>query len=121
MLVWAVSEAMVWPMLMWYMAGSESKAPPSELLDTVLIIRGALLVTIMVLVVRQMLGRAVDPVLEASGGVDPLAGTFSSRSGFTHRGFIGADSPVSAEPDAEDRVSVGRLNTTSVSATVERV
>lgn len=94
LLAWGLAEAMVWPVLMWHMAGDDAKGAPPELLDTVLVIRGALLITIMVLVVRQMLGRHTDPVLDANSGVDPLSGIFLVRPGSTYRGFIGAVSPA---------------------------
>ncbi|MBI8999870.1 glycosyltransferase 87 family protein [Corynebacterium sp. CCM 9185] len=103
LLAWGLAEAMVWPVLMWHMAGDDAKGAPPELFDTVLVIRGALLITIIVLVVRQMLGRSVDPVLETNGGVDPLAGGFLVRPGATYRGFIGTGARSAESNTGEKR------------------
>lgn len=70
---WMCVEALVWPMLMWYMLGAENNGIPSELLDAVLIARLILLLMMSTLVVRQMLGREPDKVYAAHQGQDPLA------------------------------------------------
>ena len=77
---WMCAEAAVWPILMWHMLGVEDKGINHELLDVVILIRGGLLLALTVLVLRQLWGRSVDPVLEAHGGRDPLAGPFVARS-----------------------------------------
>jgi uncharacterized membrane protein len=55
LLTWMTVDALVWPLLMWYMMGAENKGIPSELLDAALITRLVLLTVMVVLVVRQML------------------------------------------------------------------
>lgn len=72
LLGWMLTDALVWPLLMWHMLGVENNGIPHELLDAVLIIRLSILLWMVVLVIRQMLGRATDKVLEANGGHDPL-------------------------------------------------
>ncbi|MEZ2190339.1 glycosyltransferase family 87 protein [Corynebacterium sp. CCM 9204] len=81
---WMLSEVLVWPVRMWFMAGDDALGAPAELFNIALIIRGFFVVVIMVLVVRQMLGLSEDAVLAAHHGEDPLAGDF--------------DGPRSADP-----------------------
>ncbi|WJY93414.1 hypothetical protein CFAEC_13145 [Corynebacterium faecale] len=80
---WMVVDAMVWPILMWHMLGTENMGLPGGVLDIVLIVRGGFIVAMVVLVIRQMLGRIPDPVLDAHGGRDPLAGAFGDTDTFT--------------------------------------
>ena len=62
LLTWMTVDALVWPLLMWYMLGPEKMGIPSELLDAALLTRLALLTVMVVLVVRQMLepGKPVE-------------------------------------------------------------
>ena len=73
LLTWMLLDAAVWPLLMWYMLGAENKGIPHELLDAALLTRLLLLTVMVVLVIRQMLGREADPVADAHHGRDPLA------------------------------------------------
>ncbi|QGU05789.1 glycosyltransferase family 87 protein [Corynebacterium comes] len=73
LLTWMFVDALVWPILMWHMLGTDDNGIPAELLDAVLIARLVILVTMTVLVVRQMLGHEVDEVAAAHQGRDPLA------------------------------------------------
>lgn len=62
LLTWMTVDALVWPLLMWYMLGADKMGIPSELLDAALLTRLALLTVMVVLVVRQMLepGKPVE-------------------------------------------------------------
>ena len=62
----------VWPVLMWHMLGADNMGLPGWFLNIVIIARDALIITIMVLVVRQMLGKRRDKVRDAHNGHDPL-------------------------------------------------
>ena len=75
-LSWSLADALVWPILMWHMLGSENKALPHEMLDLAVITRDAFIIAIGVLVIRQMWGKSEDKVRAAHGGRDPLAGGF---------------------------------------------
>ena len=77
-LSWALADALVWPILMWHMLGSENKALPHEMLDIAVMTRDAFIIAIGVLVIRQMWGKTEDKVRAAHGGRDPLAGGFST-------------------------------------------
>jgi len=54
LLSWMLIDALVWPLLMWYMLGADNMGIPPELLDAVLITRLILLVVMAGLVVRQI-------------------------------------------------------------------
>ena len=62
----------VWPVLTWHMLGADNMGLPGWFLNIVIIARDALIITIMVLVVRQMLGKRRDKVRAAHNGHDPL-------------------------------------------------
>ncbi len=83
---WMVVDAMVWPILMWHMLGADNMGIPSEVLDIVLIIRGGFIVIMIVMVIRQMLGRIPDPVRDSHEGLDPLSGSFGNTDTFTLAG-----------------------------------
>ncbi|NMB22512.1 MAG: hypothetical protein GX983_04010, partial [Corynebacterium sp.] len=83
---WMVVDAMVWPILMWHMLGTENMGIPSGLLDIVLITRDGFIIAMVVMVIRQMMGRIPDPVLDAHGGKDPLVGVFGDTDTFTLAG-----------------------------------
>ncbi len=83
---WMLVDAMVWPILMWHMLGAENMGIPGGLLDIVLIMRDGFIVVMIIMVIRQMMGRIPDPVLEAHGGKDPLVGTFGDTDTFTLAG-----------------------------------
>ena len=83
---WMVVDAMVWPILMWHMLGTENMGIPGGLLDIVLIARDGFIIAMIVMVIRQMMGRIPDPVLEAHGGKDPLVGAFGDTDTFTLAG-----------------------------------
>lgn len=82
LLTWMVVDALVWPVLMWHMMGTSSMGVPGELLNLVVIARDGLIVAMVVLVIRQMLGRTPDKVRLAHGGLDPLAGVFGEADRF---------------------------------------
>lgn len=73
LLAWMTADMMVWPILMWHMLGAENKGLPGEVLNLVVLTRDGLIVAMMVLVVRQMLGKVPDKVAAAHRGLDPLA------------------------------------------------
>lgn len=60
LLSWMAVDALVWPLLMWYMLGADNNGIPSELLDTALLTRLILLTVMTVLVVRQILRSKVE-------------------------------------------------------------
>ena len=70
---WAALETVYWYLRMWQFLPA-NQAAPDWLVDTVTIVRLALLGFMAVLVVRQILGRSPDPIRQAHGGRDPLAG-----------------------------------------------
>ena len=74
---WALVDALVWPLLMWHMLGTDNKGIPHELLDVAIISRDALIIAMAVLVIRQMCGKTTDKVRDAHAGRDPLAGAFA--------------------------------------------
>ena len=59
---WAWAEFAVWPLLMWHMLGTENGGIPHELLDAAILVRDGLIIAMVVLVLRQMRGRADDAV-----------------------------------------------------------
>ncbi|ALC07025.1 hypothetical protein CDES_13475 [Corynebacterium deserti GIMN1.010] len=77
---WMVVDAMVWPILMWHMLGEENMGLPHEMLDLIVISRDGFIAAMMVLVIRQMMGRRVDLVDDAHAGRDRLAGPFGAGS-----------------------------------------
>lgn len=79
-LCWMFAEAAVWPFLMWHMLGVDDKGINHELLDAVIVIRGALLLTLTIIVIRQLWNRSVDYVAQAHNNTDPTAGPFATRS-----------------------------------------
>lgn len=64
---WMTVDALVWPLLMWHMLGVDNNGIRHELLDAALITRLVLLTVMVVLVVRQMLGREPEPVSDRGG------------------------------------------------------
>ena len=76
---WMVADMMVWPILMWHMMGEDNLGAPGWLLDLAVLTRDGFIVAIAVLVIRQMMGKTVDPVRAAHAGLDPLAGPFLSK------------------------------------------
>ena len=72
LLSWMVVDMAVWPVLMWHMMGTDNLGVPGWFLNIVIIARDALIITIMVLVVRQVLGKRRDKVRAAHNGHDPL-------------------------------------------------
>lgn len=78
--LWATVEAVYWYLRMWQFLPS-GQAAPAELVDTFTVLRIVLLVTMAVLIIRQMRGKAPDPVLESNGGLDPLAPAGWSSAG----------------------------------------
>lgn len=77
---WMLTDAMVWPILMWHMLGVENKGLPHEMLDLIVISRDVFIVVMIVGVIRQMIGRQADLVYDAHGGRDLLAGPFGAES-----------------------------------------
>ncbi|MCK7676092.1 glycosyltransferase family 87 protein [Corynebacterium pygosceleis] len=94
-IAWMLSEALLWPVRMWFMAGEDALGAPAGLHGAVVLVRGALVIALVVLVVRQMRGRSVDPVLTAHDGVDPLAGDFIPDG---DTGSVTGSTTVSGEP-----------------------
>lgn len=76
LLTWMLIDALVWPVLMLHMMGTDNKGLPGDLLNLVILARDGLIIAMMILVIRQMLGRTGDKVRQAHGGMDPLAGPF---------------------------------------------
>ncbi|OFU57285.1 hypothetical protein HMPREF3120_02985 [Corynebacterium sp. HMSC11D10] len=72
LLSWMVADMMVWPVLMWHMMGDDNMGVPGWFLDIFILARDAFIVAVMVLVVKQMLGKRPDKVREAHNGHDPL-------------------------------------------------
>lgn len=85
LLSWMAVDMLVWPMLMWHMLGPGGNGVPSQLLDVVILTRDGLIIALVVLVVRQMLGRSPDAVRRAHAGRDPLAGPFGEEDAFLLR------------------------------------
>ncbi|AGF73692.1 glycosyltransferase family 87 protein [Corynebacterium halotolerans] len=85
LLTWMAVDMLVWPMVMWHMLGAENNGIPGQLLDVVILTRDGLIVAMIVLVVRQMMGRSPDKVRAAHDGRDPLAGPFGEEDAFTLR------------------------------------
>ncbi|MFP7365462.1 glycosyltransferase family 87 protein [Corynebacterium callunae] len=81
LLPWMLVDAMVWPILMWHMLGAENMGIPHEILDIVVLARDGFIVAMVVLVIRQMLGKIADPVLDAHAGLDPLLPTPQRAAG----------------------------------------
>jgi uncharacterized membrane protein len=80
---WMLVDALVWPILMWHMMGTDNMGIPGGVLDLVLITRDGFIIAMVVLVIRQMMGRSPDPVREAHAGKDPLAGVLGDTDTFT--------------------------------------
>ncbi|OHO34846.1 Uncharacterized membrane protein [Corynebacterium coyleae] len=72
LLSWMVADMMVWPVLMWHMMGDDNMGVPGWFLDIFILARDAFIVAVMVLVVKQMLGKRPDKVRDAHNGHDPL-------------------------------------------------
>ena len=75
---WAALETVYWYLRMWQFLPA-NQAAPHWLVDTVTIVRLGLLVFMAVLVIRQIMGRSPDPIREAHGGRDPLAGVLAEE------------------------------------------
>lgn len=103
LLSWMVAEAAVWPVLMWHMHGVENNGAPGELLNLVIVIRGAFIIVMMVLVIRQMLGRGHDKVAAAHEGLDPLAGAFGWADRLSRRSAAGRDGASHTAGDAPEK------------------
>lgn len=87
LLTWMIVDAMVWPVLMWHMMGTDNMGVPGELLNLVVIARDGLIIAMVVLVVRQMMGLGPDKVRQAHAGDDPLAGGFGEADRFRFGGL----------------------------------
>ena len=74
--VWQAAEVAVWTSREWFFADmtEDVRGVPQELFITSVLVRDAVLVWLVVLVVRDVLRPARDPVRLAHGGVDPAAG-----------------------------------------------
>ncbi|MGJ4085320.1 glycosyltransferase family 87 protein [Corynebacterium macclintockiae] len=92
---WAALEAVYWYLRMWQFLPA-NQAAPNWLVDTVTVVRLALLVFMAVLVIRQIMGRSADPIREAHGGRDPLAGVLAADvpTGKHHRHGNGSGGKV---------------------------
>ncbi|SDS75718.1 Uncharacterized membrane protein [Corynebacterium timonense] len=75
LLAWMTMDMMVWPILMWHLLGVDNNGLPGEAVNVIVIARDAFVVAMVILVVRQMLGRSKDAVAAAHGGHDPLLTT----------------------------------------------
>lgn len=69
---WMTAEAFVWA-ITFLKIGGDKLGPPDWLFNAVIVLRDGLLVAIMVLIVREVLGRSTDRIRAAHGGLDPLA------------------------------------------------
>lgn len=76
---WMIADMMVWPILMWHMMGEENLGAPAWMLDVAILTRDGFILAIAVLVIQQMRGKTIDPVLVAHDQVDPLAGPFTHK------------------------------------------
>nr|WP_232010978.1 glycosyltransferase 87 family protein [Corynebacterium kutscheri] len=79
---WGLIDALTWPVLMWHMLGTDNKGVPGQFLDLFIIGRDAMIITIAVLIIRQMLGKRPDKVRDAHGGKDPLSGVYGEEDQF---------------------------------------
>lgn len=61
LLTWMTVEMLVWPATMIFMGAESGNGMPPELFNLVIITRDALVITLVVLVVRKVLGRAEKP------------------------------------------------------------
>lgn len=68
-----------------------------------IVIRGAFIIVMMVLVIRQMLGRGHDKVAAAHEGLDPLAGAFGWVDRLTRRSAAGRDGASHTAGDAPEK------------------
>ncbi|WP_338021062.1 glycosyltransferase family 87 protein [Corynebacterium macginleyi] len=73
---WALADALVWPLLMWHMLGTDDKGIPHELLDVAILVRDGLIIVMAVIVLRHMWNKTEDKVRAAHLGRDPIAGAF---------------------------------------------
>lgn len=76
---WGIVEILVWRILFWFFLGDENKGAPGELLNLIIVLRDVFVITIVVLVLRQMLSRAPDTVRDTCStdpNYDRLAGCF---------------------------------------------
>ncbi|MBZ8177216.1 DUF2029 domain-containing protein [Corynebacterium sp. 3HC-13] len=83
-LTWMSTEAILWPVLTWHMMGSAAHGLPGWALNLVILTRDGLIIALMIIVIRQMLGKVPDPVAEFHRGQDPLAGDFAPVHGVSH-------------------------------------
>ncbi len=74
LLVWQVSEALVWVMTMLYYLGTENSGVPVQWFFLAVLLRNAVLVALMVLVVREIRRPDDDVVRTSWPGVDDPAG-----------------------------------------------
>ncbi len=97
---WGLVDALLWPVLMWHMHGTDNLGLPGAALDLAIAGRDGLIIAIAVLVIRQMLGLGEDKVA-AANGADILAGDFSptpaagleAEAGSKYREEVEAASP----------------------------
>lgn len=94
---WQVAEAAVWPVLMWYFLGEDNKGVPLGLVHTVVLIRDAFLIALIVMVVRHIQGRSEDKVRLAASE-DPLAPGWAGTGFQTDAGVV---------PDSASRQGAG--------------
>ncbi|QCB29429.1 hypothetical protein CENDO_10895 [Corynebacterium endometrii] len=76
---WGVADALLWPILMLHMMGTENKGLPQEFLDAAVLARDGLIIAMAVIIIRQMLGKARDKVAVAHAGMDLLAGPWGGH------------------------------------------
>lgn len=69
---WAWAEALVWPILMWHLLGTENKGLGPELLNVAVIARDGLLIAVCVGIIYVLMDKSVDVVRTAHGGFDPV-------------------------------------------------
>lgn len=100
LLTWMIADALVWPVLMLHMMGTDNKGLPGELLNLVILTRDGLIIAMMVLVIRQMLGQIPDKVYQSHGGVDLLAGPFGQVDRFRFGGVRENEDNAVARPRA---------------------
>lgn len=110
LLSWMLIDALVWPMLMWHMLGADNMGIPGELLNIVILARDGLIIAMVVLVIRQMLGKTPDPVNTAHADRDLLAGPFGQVDRFLLRGTgDNGDSGVGAIDDTAEPSGTGAV------------
>ncbi|WKD60028.1 glycosyltransferase family 87 protein [Corynebacterium caspium] len=71
-LAWMLVDIWVWPATLIFIGAESNRSIPHLLFDALLITRGALILVMVVIVIRQIRGRTEDVIAAAHSGMDPL-------------------------------------------------